>query len=263
MTVMPKSSYEVKWIPVGSLSVLWASAQRGLTQSKVEKIKEGFDPDAIGVLAVTMPNGKGVYHVIDGQHRRQAVLELWGDSQRVPCTILPGRTEKEAAHIWSLMNGDRTMPTAIDKFRVAVTAGYADEVAVNNIIRDFGYKISGGFEDGYLSAVAACLAIYRKRGPEALSWTLDTIQQTWGKSRDGVHAATLRGYADLLAAHPSVDQARLVTKVAKQYTPARLIGAARTAHDMFKGTLGANVVRILVQTYNHKLKTGARLGEDA
>lgn len=261
MTLMLKKDYPIKWIPVKDLSVVWPEAQRSRREAKVEAIKKKFDPDAFGVIAVTLPNGKGVYHVIDGQHRTQAVREMWGDNERVPCMVLNGRTRAEAAHIWSLMNSDRTMPQAIDRFLVAVTAGYDDEVAVNDILTDMGYRVAASGDDGVISAVSSCLKVYRHGGEEALTWALGTIQETWGMARDSVHGGIVRAYADLLDQHPTVDRKRLVNKVAKEYTPARLIGAARTAREMFKGTVHANIVRILAQTYNHGLRTGARLEE--
>lgn len=259
---MPKGEYPVQWIEVSNLRVVWPSAQRSARDGKVEAIKKNFDPDAFGVVAVTLPNGNGIYHVIDGQHRVRAVRELWGEGEKVPCMVLNGRTQAEAAHIWSLMNGDRTMPYPVDRFKVAVTAGRPEEVDVSKIIKSLGYRVSMDSDDGSISAIMAVMGVYRDYGAAHLTWALGTIQETWGKTRDSTNGAIVQAYAMLLAEHPTVERPRLVQKVAKQYTPARLLGAAKTHREMFKGRLATSIKELLVQSYNHNLRTSARLGDE-
>jgi hypothetical protein len=264
MNVFLKKDYPVKWVPVGNLSVVYGNAQRARNERKVEGIVEDFDPDAFGTLVVTLPNGDGIYHVIDGQHRAEAVRRIWGVDENVPCQVLSTKSPAEAAAIWRKINGARTRPQAIDDFRVAVTEGAPDQVAVDKLIRGLGYKVGFDSTDGTLSAVSACLTIYRKHGGVVLKDALLVIQGTWGKSRDSVHQHIVGGYADMLAKHgPDVDRKRLVDRVSRQYTPARLLGAAKTAREMFRGTVTHNVRRALVSTYNHGLRTDLRLEEEA
>lgn len=264
MSAFEKKDYPVKWIPVGHISTIWAQAQRGLNERKIEEIAANFDPDAFGTLVVTLPNGNGMYHAVDGQHRAEIVRRLWGDKENVPCMVVAAKNPAEAADIWLKINDARSKPQPMDRFRVAVTAGHADEVAVDDLIRGLGYRLGMSGEDGTISAVGAAVTVYRKHGAAVLKDALLVIQGTWGKSRDSVHQNILQGYADALAKHgKNIDRKRLVDRVAKQYTPARLIGAAKTAREMFRGTVTSNVSRVLVNTYNHGLRPELRLEEDA
>lgn len=264
MSVFLKQDYPVKWVRVGDLSIVWAQAQRGLNERKVDGMVKEFDPDAFGVLVTTLPNGNGVHHVIDGQHRAETIRRMYGLSEMVPCQVLNAKGPQEAAAIWRKINGARTKPHILDDFRVAVTAGEPAHVEVDALLRGLGYKIAFDSGAGTISAIAACMAIHRQHGAGVLKDALLVIQGTWGKERDSVHNNIVRGYAEMLAKHgKNVDRKRLVDRVAKQYTPARLIGAAKTAREMFRGTITDNVIRVLVNTYNHGLRTELRLEETA
>lgn len=264
MSVFQKKDYPVKWVQVGDLSVVWEDAQRGLNKRKVGRIVDDFDPDAFGVLVVTLPNGNGIYHVIDGQHRAAAVKQMWGLHENVPCLVLNAKDPKEAAVIWRKINGDRSKPQAIEDFRVAVRAGEPDQTAVNDMVRGLGYRIGFDSTDGTISAISELLSIYRRYGPVTLKDALLVIQGTWGRTRDSVHQGIIAGYANTLAKHgKNIDRKRLVDRVAKQYTPARLLGAAKSAREVFRGTVSGNVSRVLVSTYNHGLGLDKRIEEEA
>lgn len=260
--MMPRDDYAVKWIPVGELSVLWAQSQRPISERKVKDIMDSPDPDALGVLTVTLPNGKGVHHIIDGQHRAEAFRRLWGDKEKLPCLILPSKSPKEAAHIWRLVNGKRTKPGALEAFRVGVTAGYENETVVDDLMEELGYRIETGKSDGSISCVGALLSIQRKHGTETLRRALLLIQATWGTDRDSVHSAIVQGFAHMVATHHGVlDPKRMADRVSKKFTPARFIGAARQARGFNGGALPAGVASVLTKAYNNGLAPERRLPE--
>lgn len=256
MTNFTKQEHTVRWVATENLSVVWATAQRGMDNRKVAQIAENLDPDFFGVITVTLPVGEGgVHHVIDGQHRVAAIRQAWGDGQKVPCMVLNVDDPKRAADIFSQINGKRSRPQAIDLFRVGVTAGYEAEVAVNKLVTGLGYHVGFDSTDGSISAVAMCLSIYRRHGIARLRDTLTVIQGTFGKSRESVDAAVLNGYTRFLVTYGTqIDRQRLVDRVAKQYTPGRLIGAARNWRDMKRISVADGIARVLLDTYNHGLK---------
>lgn len=260
MSRFQKSGYTTRWIPVKDISVVWAQSQRPLNEKEAQKIADNFDAEAFDALDVTLPNGKGVYHCMDGQTRRRSVEILWGENEKVPCRVHEIKDPARAADIFSKMNTGRTKPQILDRFRVGVTAGYETEVAVNKLITGLGYRVAADGLDGTLSAVGACMTVYRRYGPERLRDALLVIQGTWGKARDSVDGGLISGYAVFLDRYESLDRQRLVSRVSKHYTPTRLIGAAKSAREVWRGTIADNVVRILVSTYNHGLRSG-RLDE--
>lgn len=255
-----KKDREEKWLEVGRLSKKYAEAQRGLNRRRVERIKDNFDPYAIGRIQVAQVNG--TFHIVDGQHRVEAVRELWGEKEMVPCDVIPAHSPAEAAELFLKVNDERKPVQAIDRFRIAVVAGRPDEVEVNALLESLGYEVGFDSTDGTFAAVGAAMSVYRKHGADTLKDALLVIRATWGMTRDSVHSSLVQGYASLLASQgPHVDRKRLVDRVAKEYTPARLIGAAKTSREMFRGTVPSNVERVLVATYNHGLRTEIRLEE--
>jgi len=252
-----KATHATKWIAVKNLSVQWANAQRPFNQKWAEEIRNNLDPDMFGVLSVTKANGKNIHHVIDGQHRKWAIEELWGETEMVPCNVFDVDTPERAAEMFNAMNTARKQPFPLDVFKVRVTAKIEPEFSVNKAAESIGFKIGNKPDDGYIRACGACVAVYRKYGKDTFIDSLLTIRRCWGLMSAAVDASMIRGFAEFLNEHgPHIDRVRLGEKVSKTYTPGRLVGAARTAREMFRGSVSGNVARVLVSIYNEGLRQG-------
>ena len=252
-----KATHTTKWIAVKNLSVRWANAQRPFNQKWAEEIRDNLDPDMFGVLSVTKANGKDVHHVIDGQHRKWAIEALWGESEMVPCNVFDVDTPERAAEMFNAMNTARKQPFPLDVFKVRVTAKIEPEFSVNKAAESIGYKIANKKDDGYIRACGACVAVYKKYGKETFIDSLLMLRRCWGLMSSAADASLIRGFAEFLSKHGThIDRVRLGEKVAKTYTPGRLVGAARTAREMFRGSVSGNVARVLVSIYNDGLRQG-------
>jgi len=253
-----------EWIPLSKLRVVWPEAQRETMAANIAKLdKAGFDPDKLTDLVVAGPNEHGVYHVVDGLHRKTWLESLFGADTPVPCKVVSAMSAKRAAEIWRGINGGRTQPTPISDHQVAVTAGDPVACGVEEIIRKNGFRVTAAAADGGISAIQRCHQIFRKHGGSTLNWCLTTIRSTWGLSNEATSGNVLLGFAEFYAEHNGqFDQKRLEKMLAQRYTPARLIGAARQAVEMFRGSVAANVKRVITNCYDHGLRSG-RLGQDA
>ena len=257
MTKLSKSNQVTKWIPVKNICVVWAHAQRGFDERMAAKIEAEFDPDAFGTVQLTLPNGEGFYHCVDGQTRVGAVRSMWGEDEQVPCNIINAKDPARAADIFSKMNSIRTRPTVIERFNVAVTAGYEVECGVNRLLHSLGFTVAKGNAAGSLRAIGTCVGIFKSPGASILKDTLLVIKGTWGEDRGALEAVIIRGYADFLAQHGrAIDKQRLVDAVKKNHTPGQLLSTARDVRQVYLGTMASNVVRTLVQIYNRGLRTG-------
>jgi hypothetical protein len=258
--VMFKKDREEKWLPLDRLGVNYAEAQRPLNVRFADEIAENFDPYKFGRIQVAQVNGR--YHSVDGQTRCAAVRKLWGDTEMVPCDVIPAASPAEAAELFLGINDDRRPMQAIDRFRVSVTAERADFVAVNALLTGLGYTVGMSNEDGYFAAVGAAMTVYRRHGEDVLKDALLIIQATWGMDRDSVHTALVQGYAEMVAAYgPVMDRKRLANRVAKELTPGALLGRAKAISEMVRCTRPKGVMRALVAVYNHGLRTEIRLEE--
>lgn len=245
---------KTEWIPVKNLSIVWVDSQRPLNEAHAQHIADNFDPDMFGVLAVTKPNGKGVYHVIDGQHRRVAIEKLWGENEQVPCQVYDAEDPARAAELFDFINSHRRAPRPIEIFRVRVTAKNELQVAVDKIVRNCGYSV-GYRSPGSICCVSSLEAIYQRYGGAILTATITMIDGIWGKDVNAFEASIVRGMGLFLSSHRGIDIHHLRQCVAAKYTPARLLGAAKTAREIHGGSAAEAVRDLLLTTYNATMKT--------
>lgn len=259
---LTQEQHEEVWIPVGRLSVVWATATRGLNDAHVARIMEAFDPDAFGVIIVTLPDGDGLYHIIDGQHRVETVRRMWGDEEKVPCRVVNAKTPKRAAQIWIEQNKGRKGATQIDDFRIHVVAGFQPWVEVDALIRGHGYTIGNALTDGTMRAVGACLKVRRKWGLVVFKDTLEAIQAAWEFDRHSTHQGIVTGFGETLGKYgDEIDRKRLADKVKKKYTPVALVAKARSIQEFTRVTLGERVSLFMLSAYNSGLKKANRVGD--
>lgn len=263
MTPIPRTPHTTKWLPIKDLSVVWTQSQRGLKEKEALRINTEFDPDLFGVITVCLPNGKGVHHVVDGQ-TRVAAIRLWGDeAQQVPCNILKIEEPGRAADVFIRMNTGRVGVQLIERFKCSVVAGYEVETAVNKIIAGLGYRIANDNRDGSLRAVGACVSVYKRHGPVILKDVLMVIQATFGRAHDSVDGGIIQGYSAFLAKYGhEADKHRLIKRVQKRLTPAKLISDGKYLREMFGGNTANSVSLAIVGAYNHGLRHDL-LGETA
>ena len=243
--------HKIEWIPVGKISVVWANAQREFDEGHAKWIADNFDPDMVNPVRVTMPNGNGIYHCVDGQHTARAIEMLYGPDERAPCIVLPEADPARAASLFVGHNTNQKRPQPLQIFKVRVTAGNETAVAVNKIAASLGYRIENAHQDKNILAVAALESVYKKHGADVLTNTLKIIQATWGMDPNAVVSHIIRGYAAFIAEYG--DQAnwqRLKEVVQKRYTPGRFVGAAKTAREMTGGNMAEAVKKVLVGAYN-------------
>ncbi len=250
-------AHSTQWIPIKNLSVVWASAQREYNDRWAKKIADAFDPDLFDDLVVTLPNGDGIYHVVDGQHRRGAVCSIYGEEEKVPCRIVSAKDPARAAEIFDKINTGRRLPSALEKFRVRVTAGSETEVAINNLVVSLGCRIEMNSTSRSIRAVGSLLSVYRSFGLDALKESLMTIIGTWDDDRGSLEGPLIEGFGSLVAQHRGhMDWARLRERTGKAYTPGRILAHAKADREHLGGRISDGVRRVLIRNYNTGIRSG-------
>ncbi len=247
--------FKIEWIPVKNLSIVWAASQRRLNNNQVQTIMDQFDPEMFGTIAVTKPNGQGVYHIIDGQHRKAAVERMWKGDEKVPCQVFDAEDPARAAQLFDHINSGRRRPQPIELFMVRVTAGYPLQVAVNKTVQACGFHVSsaGGKSHavGGVSCVQALESVYESNGAEILTATLITIKETWGlEDTTAVSAYLIRGLGAFFAQFRHVDRNKLIQALSARFTAAQLMAASRASKDIYGGNLTLAVKEMILRTYN-------------
>lgn len=255
-----KGFKEIKWIPCKNLSVIWVEAQRALDENRAQSIADNFDPEMFGTLSVTQPNGRGVYHIIDGHHRKVAVERKWGEDEMVPCQVFDAEDPARAAQLFVTINTARKSPQPVETFKVRVVAGDEVEVAVDKIVRACGYLV--GFRQhgtNYIGCVASLKGVYQSYGSKTLADTLNTISAIWGVDDQSATGANIvRGVGEFLSEYRDINFTRLRERIGGKYTPARLQGAAKAYKELHGGTMSGAVRELMAVCYNEGLRTPAK-----
>jgi hypothetical protein len=242
----------IEYIPVKNLSTIWKESQRPLNKTAAGAIAANFDDDMLGVLAVTLPNGHGIYHVIDGQHRRAAVEEKFGQDMKVPCEVFDAVDPARAAVLFDAINSNRKSVRPIDTFKIRRTGEYETEVEIDKIIRAAGYRIDSARIPKVIGCVEALRYVYTRCGAQTLQDTLKLIQASWGvNDPNAVHASIVKGYGIFLLQHGAANWGRVKQVMIKKYTPGSLIVAARVRVQNEGGQLHEAIKYLLVTRYNH------------
>lgn len=261
----PTVQHEIRWVTLGELEVIYREAQRDVNQRMVRKIVENFDPDAFGLPFVAQVNGRGRYHIIDGQHRITALKHMgWGDGTEIQVEVkqIKNKADVEAARLFISRNTSQA-PSAVDRFIANVTAGSLDHVAANAIVHEAGFWVGPSPSVNVISAANALLKSYRQYGDDALLSALTAISATWRADGERTRGEIIEAWSWLFGDHREVvDPKRLVSRIGKKYTAGTLIGAGRANRDVLRGKLVTNVLRVTVVEYNVGLRTNARIELD-
>lgn len=251
-----KIDYELTSIHLSKLSVVWRKAQRPFNQKWADEIAEKFDPDKFEPILVTKPNGKGVYHIVEGQHRKAAAEKWGGSSQQVPCRIIAEADPARAAEIFLGINEGRKAVKPVQRFLTAIEAGREQEVAINDIVKRCDYRISDSKLDNSISAVAALKRAFTNFGPNILKFTLDTCRVLWGDDPNGVRGDIIDGVSVFTNEfHSHMDRNHLKRVIADAFpSPHKFLDAARYAADQQNEALPVAMSDMIKDKYNRKMR---------
>lgn len=249
-----------KWFPVRELVVKWPNAQRPIRPAHLKALMEGFDPelfDAIHVSAVVQ--APTFRHIIDGNHRKTMIEQLFGPNEMVPCMIHQDcTTEARAAEIFREINKSRKAPTAVEDFKVAVAEGSEVHVEIDKIVRKAGFTINSG--DGkVISAVQALLMVHSRYGVKALDAAVKVLRDTWPDDRNAFQGSLILGCGALMFDHPKLDRERLASRLAKKFSPGTLLAAAKAVKQATAKPIATEVRQVLINYYNIGLKETSKL----
>lgn len=210
--------------------------QRKLNEGRVAKIAADFREAALGVLVVSAressfrpaegdgPETKVHYVVLDGQTRLAALRKFTGtDDSRMPvvCQVFHGLTRAEEAEIF-IEHNDRAAVRKIDLFRLALVAGHAWAVDLNEVVRRHGYEASdsGSRERRFTAISTAQRVVKLPGGMEALDRAFDLLARSWGYRDSAASAEAVDGLSLLFHRHGSaVDVPAFAKKLSSTDTP--------------------------------------------
>lgn len=185
MSVDTQRQASTEWVPIADM-VVTPAAQRKYVPADAARIAATFDLEALGYPLVNYRDGR--WWIVDGQHRIGALKIMGWEDQKIECEAYRGLTEAQEADLF-LRRDDRRAISAPDKFRIAVTAGRADEVEISKIAAGLDLRIGKG--GGSIQCVGTLRRVYLRGGPTVLGRALLIIREAYGDM--GFAAAVVDG----------------------------------------------------------------------
>lgn len=252
---MSDNKFTEKDLPVKELSIDHAVQRTGLDMRKVENIVTEFNKDALGRITVSKRK-LGDLVVLDGWHRVEAVRRLTDNDGTIPARVFEGLTLAEEAGIFLKLNATNA-PKYMDNFRVRVTRGDEEAVAVNSILDQFGWKVAAAGGPGSLTAIATVERIQKlskkvEADPDLVHMVILIATRSWGHDQHGVAGPIMEGLARFLAEYKNLVELTVLIDKLKAFKggPRGLWGQARQSATLRRIRPAMAVADILVNEYN-------------
>jgi hypothetical protein len=258
---MPKSKSPVnKQLRVDHLGVD-PKVQRTVDPGRVRKIAENLNLDALGTIIVSARDD-GTYHVVDGQHRAEAMKQLGFGNEVMDCKVFSGLTLAEEAALFRLYNDTRQVRPVI-KFVIRVIEGDETAVLLNSILEDHGWRVTGASGKGFFLAVGALEKVYNggtrfDGGNAAACETLiDVLTSAWGHNADAVRAELIEGIGLVILQYgDTLDLRKLTVELGRhEGGPIGVIGDARQLRKLRSCRVGDAMAEVIVSMVNKGRKT--------
>lgn len=234
--------------------------QRKYSEPHAEKLATDFNPAMIGVLEISRrDNGDDV--VIDGQHRRGALIKKGLGDLPTPCLVYTGLSIQEEAMLFYARNGANRKPNPVDTYRIRVLAGDPVAVEINDVLAKHGLHVTFGGSASTISAVAALESIYNmgqtrnpngQGGAKLLDQVLDLSHQSFGTNdRSANDGMILKAFAHLIVKRGTLlDRPSLTDKLSKNNTAGRVLGLGRSGKQITGRALHVEVANVMIGIYN-------------
>jgi hypothetical protein len=196
------------WLSISKL-VVNTTYQRPITKSgenTIKRIMEQFHWSRFSPVIVREVPGKGIFEIIDGQHRSTAALCCGYD--RVPAMIVQA-TDDEAARIFAAVNGNVTPMQPLAVYKAALAGGEQWALESRDAARAGGCEILTypvpklKQKPLQTMAVQAVRNAWRQHGPQTLAATFQLLAASREADKPGyLTSALIQGWNRILASRP-------------------------------------------------------------
>lgn len=198
---VPTMHSKIQTVPLGKMRVS-IEAQRRLRPERVDYLLSKLDIEKLGYIVVNSRGG--FFYVIDGQHRVEMLKRWLGDgweNQQIECRCYFNMSEKQEADMFLALN-DGLSVRAFDKFKVGVTAGQSNEIAIKKAVEGEGLTISDEKIAGAISCVGTLRRVFRRSDAPTLARALRLAHESFGDP--GLGSAVIDGFGYLVQRYDSL-----------------------------------------------------------
>jgi Family of unknown function (DUF6551) len=150
--------------------------QKEFNQARADRMAADFKLEGLGRLVVN--HRDGVFYIIDGCHRHDALLKNGFGEYDIECDVYENLSDEEMARVF-LLHANRRVMSAFEKFSVKVEAKAPRELDILRTVEGNHLKITRSREAGCINAVSALGKVYDMAGSKILGMTLRTLRDAY------------------------------------------------------------------------------------
>jgi len=230
-----------------------ANYQRATSIQQVEKIISEFDEARLGILTVSLRDGR--FHIVDGLHR-SLVLKTLGYTHAFGL-VLTGMTYEQEAAYFRRQNENRRNILTFDDFKAGLEEKDERCLKVDQIVRANEFQIGRGNSFFQIASIQALFTIIRDFGYKVLDDTLCLLANTWSGIPQATRCESLLGVAEFVSRYGMAEFAeRLKAGFAAVYYD--YTEAMRMQGSIGSSTSRKKYCRALVTHYNKGLRSNSK-----
>lgn len=221
--------------------------QREVSQNRVNKIVQAWNPDLVNEPKVSQRDG-GQYYVFNGMHTASAHKIVYGEDTPILCKVFRGLTWLEEKDLFVQQNGISKDPTTAEKLLAEYNSGNLDVKAMVRAANEAGVKVD--FKNGearyQCRAVSALFNAYKTLGEEKLTAALEIINECWDGDKLSYSAGFILGIARFYKSYYGQFNTRQLVKSLSKHSVSYYV---REAKDM-AGRTEMRYCRLFLREYN-------------
>lgn len=250
--------FEFKMLPPSALKVD-PIYQRNLSQSKVKRICDKWNPDVVNSPKVSMRED-GSYYIFDGQHTTAAWENKYGPDEPILCKVYRGMTRQEEMELFLLQSGVHNDPTKMDGLRAKYNSGDPDIRDMVSASGEAGVEVTfettKGNAFGRCVAVAALYQMWKTLSRRDFVEALQVVTAAWQGQQESYTAGIIKGMTNIYKKYKGQFKPIELRKSLSKNSPNYYI---REAKDMV-GSEAVRYEKLFLRAYNGR-RAANKLGE--
>lgn len=231
--------------------------QRDLDMRRVRSMAGEIRLEAIGTLCVSKRDN-GDLAVIDGGHRRAALIEAGEGDTPVNAEVYSGLTLADEAALFRYRNNTQKVGYH-DRFRVRLIEGEETAVEVEALAKKHGWAVIAdpSSNDPILLSVKKLEQLFLM-DEDVADLTLEVVTRAWGYNYDAVDYRILDGLSRFLKRYwKDVDEVDLAVKLSG-LNPSTLISRGQGLRESIATSQGMAIAELITEAYNKGKKHGGK-----
>ena len=226
--------------------------QRDISQSRVNKIVQEWNPDLMNEPKVSQRDG-GAYYVFNGNHTVNAHKIVYGENTPILCKVYRGLTWLDEKELFVKQNGISKDPTTAEKLLAEYNGGNVEVKEMVYAANDAGLKIDfkNSEANNQIRAVSALFKAYKMLGRNNLTDALELIVDCWNGDKSSLSAGIILGVAEFCKIYGGKFNRREFVKKISEHSTSYYVREVRELNGM----TGHRYFRIFLREYNKGKKT--------